>query len=395
MVIPNLGMGGAQRSFLKVANWLNERFFVRIAVFDQSFDNIYDTNVPIVYLGDPSGPGIINKLKNFNARVKKLKELKEEFGPDISISFLEGADYLNLWAGGREKKIISIRGSKRYDPHISGWTGWIRRNVLIPVLYKKADKIVAASKGLEYELRNDYPTLSNKLAIIQNGYGLKESTHLTKNDRFFIVGWSGRISDEKGLLELATIFVRSKKINTRIRLLILGHGSYKKKFIDHLFKHNTKVLETEVFSLDDFYTYEAIICDPGANYETYLKYIDLFAMTSRSEGFPNVLIEAMLAGAAIISTDAKWGPREIIAPGRSYEDKLQYPYRTAYGILMPLIQNSQKQCQPLDVWVQTVSALSNDENAIDLLRKGARERASDFDQNIIKEKWFALMDGYA
>jgi glycosyltransferase involved in cell wall biosynthesis len=393
MVIPNLGMGGAQRSFLKVANWLSERFSVRIAVFDQSFDNIYSTNVPIVYLGDPSGPGMFDKLKNFKARVKRLKKLKEEFRPDISISFLEGADYLNLFAGGREKKIVSIRGSKRYDPHISGWTGWIRRNVLIPFVYRKADKIVAASKGLEYELRNDYPRLSNKLAIIQNGYRLKDSTHLAKNHGFFIVGWSGRISDEKGLLELATIFLRSKDVNTRIRLLILGQGSYRKEFIDQLLKNNTKVFETEVVTEDDFNTYEAIICDPGANYETYLEYIDLFAMTSRSEGFPNVLIEAMLAGAAIISTDAKWGPREIIAPGRSYKDKLQYPYRTEYGILMPLIESSQEQSQSLDVWVQTVSALSKDRSAIDLLRKCARERATDFDQDIIKEKWFALMNG--
>jgi glycosyltransferase involved in cell wall biosynthesis len=52
------------------------------------------------------------------------------------------------------------------------------------------------------------------------------------------------------------------------------------------------------------------------NPQAYLRRARVFALSSRNEGFPGALIEAMEAGAAIVSTDCPFGPREILDGGR-------------------------------------------------------------------------------
>ena len=58
------------------------------------------------------------------------------------------------------------------------------------------------------------------------------------------------------------------------------------------------------------------VLDWGEDGVAYQRRVRVFALSSRNEGFPGALIEAMEAGAAIVSTDCPFGPSEILDGGR-------------------------------------------------------------------------------
>ena len=96
LVIPNLDFGGAQTSFARLTQLLQNDCKLLLVVFNK--DNIapLDLRGELVDLTVDAGQSYLMKLINFIKRVKRLRQIKKRFKPDASISFLEGADYVNI-----------------------------------------------------------------------------------------------------------------------------------------------------------------------------------------------------------------------------------------------------------------------------------------------------------
>ena len=123
LLIPNLGVGGAQRVFHDHSVELAKHYRVTEAVFNLDGGNQYPSTNELVSLDVAGGGNPVDKLQNFWRRVTRLKALKSRLETDVCISHLEGADYVNLLSKGREKIILCVHGSKLHDAEIWGALG--------------------------------------------------------------------------------------------------------------------------------------------------------------------------------------------------------------------------------------------------------------------------------
>ncbi len=112
----------------------------------------------------------------------------------------------------------------------------------------------------------------------------------------------GRLDEHKGHSDLIRAFAKVRQTYRDWRLVIVGDGSL---------RQNLEVLCGEL-NLRDSVDFAGV----SSNVEAWMESAGIFVLSSRSEGFPNVLIEAMAMGAPVISADCLHGPSEIITDNK-------------------------------------------------------------------------------
>ena len=125
MLIPNLGVGGAQRVFRDHSRMLGERYRVIDVAFNDEGGVAYPSGHPLLTL-DVGGGGAVDKLRNLRRRVAALRRIKRDSGAHLCISHMPGADYVNLLSKGSERTIAVVHGSKRGDRLVGGLSGLVQ-----------------------------------------------------------------------------------------------------------------------------------------------------------------------------------------------------------------------------------------------------------------------------
>ena len=237
LLIPQLTFGGAERVFHDHGRELAQAgHTVTECVFDSRSRVDFPTHNRLVGLDVPTaGSSPLSKARVWRQRVQRLRQLKRELRIDICISHLEGADYLNLLSKGGEKVFVCVHNSKRHDPGYAGASGWLRRRLLMPVLYRRADGVVAVSRDLRQELI-DYLGLPAGLVCTINNFVELEAVRAQAAVRLppaeaalFAHGpvlvVAGRLSREKNqpaLLPVVAGLLQARP--APVRLLLLGDG---------------------------------------------------------------------------------------------------------------------------------------------------------------------------
>lgn len=139
----------------------------------------------------------------------------------------------------------------------------------------------------------------------------------------------------------------------RHRLVIFGDGPLREELIAY----------AEELGISGRTLFPGYVNDPAACYAC----ADLFVLSSVSEGFGNVLIEAMAAGVPVVSTDAPYGPREILVDGH-------------FGALLP-VGDAPALAQAM------ATTLLAPARADDL-----RRRAADFSIDVAGDRYEALLE---
>lgn len=173
------------------------------------------------------------------------------------------------------------------------------------IAYKKCEKIIAVSENQANALKGFIPTFANKILVIHNlidVVGILEKGESTVSETFdsskFHIVTVGRIAKEKGIdLAVRACAELVEKGVRGFHWWIVGGGPEDENIRDMI-----KQLKLEEY-----------ICMTGMkdNPYPYMKRANLYVQPSRIEGYPMTILEAMILGRVVISTNNP-GAREII-----------------------------------------------------------------------------------
>lgn len=393
LIASELGKGGAERSISLLSYHLSAHFNVTLCVMTKKLDELfYKTCDKVCFIDPPIATHFFGKIKAWIYKIKTIKAVKKQFKPDVVISFLEGPDYVNVLTRLDEKIILSIRGSKKFDQEISGVKGWIRKKLVIPYLYKKADCIVTVTQALAEEMNQFFKLPMARLKVINNFYEVDEIVEQSNKSLTFeesqiyqqrVFVHSGRLHMAKDQYSLIRAFSQIKH-KQGVRLLILGEGPLKKELMEQAHECGLRVCDWEIKGYCDADIY---FMGFQKNPFKFYKNSDLFILTSLWEGFPNALTEALLCDVPVMSTDCSTGPREILST-KPYKTVISYPDYAKYGILMPLLTSSKE----IELWAEQLQVFVNDEGLSLRYKDCSKDISNKYGLESILSKWVELIN---
>ncbi|MCI9344178.1 MAG: glycosyltransferase [Lachnospiraceae bacterium] len=318
ILVPTLGIGGQERQAILLAEQLCKRADCRIVVFSD-VNPCYHTEVKVLNLQLPSFQSKLGKFIQQFRRGAKLIWLRKREHIDLVISFGDTANLTNVLSGIHGESIVSLRSS---------WAA--EYSAVKKFIYRKSDKILCQTKAMKEILLKNYQNIERKTSIFYNIFDVDdiekkgcESCDLEQESDLKIIT-VGRLDKLKCYHHLIRAFSNISRIHEKVKLIIVGDGDEYNSLKNLAL--NLGIIEKIVFV--------GVVSNPYK----YMKNADIFVLSSCVEGFPNVLLEAMICGLPVIATDCETGPREILSSTSQKANITTEIEYSDYGILVPAFQ---------------------------------------------------------
>lgn len=376
-LINSMSAGGAEKVLsVLTAELAAQGFQVELITFELNDFYKLDSRVKRTYLARLSGRhhGLI-KILQLPILALKLKKYVRDNGISTVQSHVYRANYINilskLFGSKHRVQVVNAGTISRYMNE--GTNGKINL-FLIKHLYKFADLIILKAKGMQNDMQRLF-NFQNMQTVINNPYDIERLTKLSaeeaedfgfRSDRKYIVSVGRLISLKRG----EDLIKALKSMPQEFEIIFLGDGD----------QRDSLLTLTKESGLSDRVHFLGNVTNPFK----YIAKSDYFVSCSSSEGFPNVLVEAMICGVPVISSDCQSGPREILAPSTDVDFQMKEGIELAeYGILFP------------------VGGCESISNALKLLDESAelkekyvekgKQRAEDFSLKYIVSKYKEVM----
>ena len=367
----HLGFGGIEKSIVALANLLCERYQVEIACCYKLYEEPsfkLDSRVKVKYLMGDHKPNR-DAWKESIKKKRPIKFFKESlYG--LKVLNLRRSSMVNYIRNCDSNIIISTRDILNellgeYAPPGTIKIGWEHNH------YNKAngyaDNVVRTAKKLDYfvlvsnALKNYYSEKLEKYrckcVCIPNIIDkMPKDRALLENKKLISIG---RLSKEKGYLELLRLYSILSREYPEWTLDIIGDGAEREKLEKFIKIHG---LQDKV-TLHGFRNKEYI--------DEMLHNASIYLMTSYTESFGIVLLEAMSHGVPCVAFNSAEGARELINSGKE-----------GY-----LIKN-----RNFSAMIMKIEDLINKPHERKRIGKMGRKSAEKYTGDVVKELWFKLIE---
>ncbi|BDA68174.1 glycosyl transferase, group 1 family protein [Rivularia sp. IAM M-261] len=312
--LPSLFGGGAEKAAIKLFKGMSGGDFTLDLVLADA-TGPYLNQVPKEVRVVDLGAGRV--LKAILPLARYLKHHK----PDALISHLEYANVAAALAkeiSGTNTKLVLVE-QNNLSASIKNSKSLLNRvfSLLVHTLYPRAGAIVGVSKGVAEDLESILAFPKGKVHVIHNPIvddEILKKAQVHVEHPWFKQGEApvfvavGRLSEQKDFQNLIQAFSLLRK-QKQAKLIILGEGELRAEL----------ELSINALGIAEDISLPGFVDNPYA----YMYNAKAFVLSSRWEGLPTVIIEAMACGCSVVSTNCPSGPNEILDEGK-------------YGYLVPV-----------------------------------------------------------
>ncbi|MDB3932098.1 glycosyltransferase [Candidatus Pelagibacter sp.] len=299
---PSIEDGGVEKNLFIISNYL-VKYYKEIQIISSNPEKKSKFNKRIIFTY-PKNKFWHNKSRYYKYFICLFLLFKEIVKGNKILVFSFQANIYCIFLC----KLFNVKIIVRSNTSPKGWTNNFIKNLIFNYYFKRADHIIANSYDFKKQLEKKFKI---KVSCIYNPLNIETITKLSKikikinffkpKKKYLKIINIGRLTDQKDHLTLIRAIDLIKN-DLPVKLIIIGKGINKKKI-------NLEIKKRKLGNVIKLLGYKK-------NPYNYIKNSDLFILSSKFEGLPNVLMETMVLKKFIISSDCPTGPSEILEDGK-------------------------------------------------------------------------------
>ena len=298
--MPSIEGGGVEKNFFIVCNYLVRKLgSLKVITISKGFKKKFDKSVTLITPSSSIWDRFSRRIKYLIAIFLLIKEIIKD--KKIIVFSFQANIYCIIIC-----KLLSVRVIARSNTAPIGWSNNIIKRYIFKKVLNLSDEVIVNSIEFKKDLKKELGINSvciynplNRKEIIKKSK--KKSQKIFINPNKLKILNIGRFTEQKDQLTFLKSLKHLQKV-IDFEACIIGRGIFKKKLQNYISENKLKGFVK--------------ILDFSKNPYPLIKQSDLFILTSKFEGLPNVLLESLVLKKFIISSDCRTGPKEILLNGK-------------------------------------------------------------------------------
>ncbi len=298
--MPSIEGGGVEKNLFLVSNYLSKKIdHVALITISKKYKKKFNSSIEFISLMSNYWDKLSRRKKYVLSIFLLIKEILKN--KNVIVFAFQANIYCIIIC-----KLFSIKVIARSNSAPAGWSKNIFKRLFFNFFLNLADNVMVNSIQFKRDLKKEFDVNAtciynplNYNEILKNSK--KKSKKIFTNKRQLKILNIGRFTDQKDQITFLKALNQIKEI-IKFEAIIVGRGKLHKDLLEYIERND----------LTNFVKIINFVENPF----TLLKQTELFILSSKYEGLPNVLLEALTLRKFIISSNCPTGPKEILLNGK-------------------------------------------------------------------------------